>query len=327
MGNAGSDRAHIKSNIFKERPVKTFSVYFSGTDGTIVGGHTQITLFFNLTDAFDLTGYLDEIPLDGSHYKIAFDGCYVTNGTLGAIFAQGLTDQCQKVSKIVHHLIDSGYKVQLNCMGLSRGGMAILLLVKGFCHIPKIHLEMNTLLFDPVPGNLIISGKLDWFNTTLVNQCMDISESINLRRVLAIYPYQPLPDLTFHAPIIPTYPTHCEVTEDVTLGCHQGALFFPVNLETRLSFLRIKTFLLQCGTVFDESLNQLYPIPELYCLREIEEECLLDIPSTRNAHSQTNAVIVRESTGEYLNLFHYELRQELGLEVTQDPKFILKIRR
>jgi len=321
--SAGHDKGD--SNIYqKERPLKILSVYFSGTDGTVLRGFTQITLFFNLTAAIDLND-IDNIPLDVSHYKIAFDGCFVTNGTMGAIFAQGLTDQCQKVTKIVHHLINEGYKVQLNCMGLSRGGMAVLLLIKEFSKIPKIHLEMNTLLFDPVPGNLIISGKVDLFNNTLVNQCMDVSKSINLRRVLALYPYLPLPDLSFHAPIIPIYPTHCEVTEDVTLGCHQGALFFPINLPTRLSYLRIKRFLEHCGTLFDESIDQLYPIPEQYCLNEMEEECLLDLPSRRDAHSERSSVIVRESTGDYLNLYHYELRQKLGLKVTDDPKFLLKI--
>jgi hypothetical protein len=283
-------------------------------------------LFFNHTTARDLA-ILEEIPLNESHYKLSFDGCYVTNGVMGALFAQGLEEQCQVVINVVENLVNSGCKVQLNCMGLSRGGMAIILLVKTLAHIPKIHLEMNILLFDPVPGNLIMSGKVDIFNATLANRCMDMTESKNLKKVLAIYPYVPLADLAFHAPIIPSYPTHCEVTEDVTLGCHQGALFFPTNLETRLSFLRIKAFLQECGTIFNEDLDLYYPIPEQYCLSEIEEECQRNLPSIRYSHSQTNAVIIRESQGEYLNLHHYELRLKLGLPVNENPQFLLRIRR
>jgi len=201
------------------------------------------------------------------------------------------------------------------------------MLTKMLASLPKIHLELNILLFDPVPGNLIISGKVDFFNSTLTNQCMDLSESINLRRVLAIYPYIPLPDLAFHAPILPVYPTHCEVEEDVTLGCHQGALFFPNTLETQLSFLRIKTFLSECGTQFLDTIDTNFPISEENCLAQIQEECGKLDSSIRYGHSRDSATIVRQTDGDYLNLHHYHLRMKFGLEVSENPTFLLSIRR
>ena len=51
---------------------------------------------------------------------------------------------------------------------------------------------------------------------------MDVSDA-PIKRVLAIYPCEALPDLAFHAPILPKYPPGADVEEDATLGCHQGA--------------------------------------------------------------------------------------------------------
>jgi len=201
------------------------------------------------------------------------------------------------------------------------------MLAKKLGQLPKIHLEFNMLLFDPVPGNLIISGKLDIFNGTLANQCMDLTHSINLRRVLAIYPYLPLPDLAFHAPIIPSYPTHCEVEEDVTLGCHQGAIFMPTTLSTRLSFLRIKTFFEECGTKFNDILKDQYPISLEDCLSELEQECARQETSTRGAHCQVSTAIVRETEGDYLNYHHISIRQKLGLPILNNPRLLLNIRK
>jgi len=109
---------------------------------------------------------------------------------------------------------------------------------------------VNALLFDPVPGNLVLTGTLNCF--TLASQSMNLSRCKNLSRVLALYPYEPLPDLAFHAPLIGKYPANCVVEEDVTLGCHQGALF-PTRiggLDCHLSYVRIRRFMTDCGTTF-----------------------------------------------------------------------------
>jgi len=322
-----SPRGAVNKEIFHERSVKTVSVYFSGTANSVVGGYTQITLFHEYTDAFELheNTQMDQVPIDRDHFKYAFDGCGVTNGLMGTIFAQGLEEQCRLVSKTVNLFIELGYKIKLNCFGLSRGGMAILILIKQLAHRTKTELEINSLLFDPVPGNLIISGKIDIFGGTLAKQCMDITDSQNLRRVLAIYPYEPLPDLAFHAPIIPSYPTHCEIEEDVTLGCHQGALLFPSNLQTQLSFLRIKAFMEECGTVFYGHITQDHPVSEENCFYEMEEECNRQISSSRVAHCQTAAVILREPAGTYLNYHHLQLKRKYAPDDEEELRFILHI--
>jgi len=311
-----------------ERPLKIITVYFSGTDGVIQGGATQITTFSSYTSGFDLTN--STLPEENyQYYKFAFDGCGVTNGMIGMVFAYGLQEQCDKVKDVVSVLVQNHYKVILNCFGLSRGGIACLMLAQMLSDIPKSQLEMNILLFDPVPGNLITSSKLDIIGVTVANQNMDVSDSVNLRRVLSIYPYIPLPDMAFHAPIIPRFPTHSEVEEDVTLGCHQGALVIPYNLETRLSFLRIKTFLEEAGTRFEEAIDHMFPITEQQCLTEIEDEIARNAGSTsiRYVHSLDNLVIVREGNGPFLNLHHVNISRKLGREVPDEPNCLLKIRR
>jgi len=298
------------------------SVYFSGTDGSIKNGWTQISTFASLTDALDITDL--QIPLEVSHYKLAFDGCGVTYGMAGTIFGYGLKHQCQKVSQIVHFLINSSFKVKLNCLGLSRGAVAIMLLVKMLAKIPKTQLEMNILLFDPVPGNMIITSTLDIINNSLANQAMDLTASINLNNVLALYPYIPLPDIALHAPLIPNYPASCQLEEDVTLGCHQGALFDPTSLETQLSFLRIRSFLEANGTILH---NYNKYISEQECLTQLEAECKLQKPSIRHTHSKYSALIIRELEGDYLNLQHIQLRKKFRLPVVENYKIILQIRK
>lgn len=78
---------------------------------------------------------------------------------------------------------------------------------------------------------------------------MDLRRCRCLRRVLALYPYEPLPDYTFHAPCLLRYHPDTRVEEDVTLGCHQGALFrtalVPVescDVASNLSFRRLSDF-------------------------------------------------------------------------------------
>lgn len=55
-----------------------------------------------------------------------------------------------------------------------------------------------------------------------MQQSLDLRGCVHVRRVLALYPYEPLPDIAFHAPLLPAYPPQALVEEDVTLGCHQG---------------------------------------------------------------------------------------------------------
>ena len=125
-------------------------------------------------------------------------------------------------------------------------------------------LRLHLLLFDPVPGNQVYTTRyLDPLRVTTGNQAMDVSSSDGiLRRVLAIYPYEPLPAITFHAPLVPRYPASASVYEIASLGCHQGALLCaPNRISCRLSYAMVRGFLVNdCGVKlrgcrpFDEAL-------------------------------------------------------------------------
>lgn len=125
-------------------------------------------------------------------------------------------------------------------------------------------LRLHLLLFDPVPGNQVYTTRyLDPLRVTTGNQAMDVSSSDGiLRRVLAIYPYEPLPAITFHAPLVPRYPASASVDEIASLGCHQGALLCaPNRISCRLSYAMVRGFLVNdCGVKlrgcrpFDEAL-------------------------------------------------------------------------
>lgn len=184
---------------------------------------------------------------------------------MGTLFANGLQDQCNEVKIYIENILSvksttwfrfvsstnsskqslGDNKVVLNVVGLSRGGIAAIQLAKTLAHIPPERLQINLMLFDPVPGNLITSSKLlDPLSLNTANSSLDLRDCHNLNDVLALYPFRPLPDFAFHAPVLPEYPVHCKVEEDAVLGCHQGALFCQSkSIESRLSFFRIHEWL------------------------------------------------------------------------------------
>ena len=321
----------------------TLSVFFCGTSRSIKPKTlweplTQVSIFSDLTIGKDITD--PEVPLSGDEeqLKMSFDGCGVEFGCRGSLFAHGLEQQCQKVVDRVLELIKSGKKVKLNCLGSSRGGIAEMMLTKMLADIDKFHLETNLILFDPVPGNLLISKKLDFLGNTVASQVTDLSMSKNLNRVLAIYPHEPLPDLAFHAPIIPKYPNACQVEQDVVPGCHEGALFQPslfhLHRKTFLTYVRIKSFLEECGT--DLSEYDQFSESEIRKLREVKDEdcdiephltkeeeekvCLKELnelhaqrkqkETVRAAHSFRSTQIVKSSYGKFFNRYHQELAEK-----------------
>ncbi len=89
----------------------------------------------------------------------------------------------------------------MTVVGLSRGGIGALKLAKRLMHCAcPGRLDLSLCLFDPVPGNLVNAVRFfDWFGLSTTNAVMDVSRA-PIARVLAIYPYEPLPDLAFHAP-------------------------------------------------------------------------------------------------------------------------------
>lgn len=304
----------------------TLTVFFEGTANPIGDMVTQIGLFADLTNAVDLRSASLDYQSENHQFKIAFDGCGVSNGVLGTIFATGLTDQCNAVCAHVRKLISpsqlsSPYlKVTVNIIGLSRGGVAAIYLGRMLGHYDPMFVSTNLMLFDPVPGNLITSSRfLDIFGVNTANSSMDLSRCKNINRVLALYPYVPLNDFDFHAPVFPRYPETAVVEEDAVLGCHQGALFYNKRRECILSFVRIKKWLTDCGTVLsaDDVRVQRYDIPLSECIEHMKHELTITAdarheaePVVRYAHSSpAGTVMYRHESGSalFLNKWHESL--------------------
>ena len=235
----------------------TLFVCFEGTANTLRPITTQVGVFFEACVAVDLTDPSVAADAKATAHKIDFDGCGVTHGLAGTIWAYGLATHCDAVCARVEELLAHG-PLRVVCLGLSRGGIGALMLAKRFAQRFRADppgIELHLCLFDPVPGNLVSTVRhLDVFRTTTAASCDDVSECACLRRVLALYPHEPLPDFAFHAPILPRYPKACDVEEDATLGCHQAALYPPragaPDAACLCSFVRIHDFLRDAGVAF-----------------------------------------------------------------------------
>lgn len=179
----------------------------------------------------------------------------------------------------------------------------------------KSQVELNMLLFDPVPGDFIwVSRWLDLAGISNANQAMDLSLARNLGRVIVLYPHQPLPAIVVHAPIIYKFPDDCNLEEEVILGCHQGALFLRAQPDTCLSFARIRDYLEECGANLDNSLRpKSLDVSDGALLEALDQELRRNSPTTRSAHAiDANATIVRHPYGRFLNRTHQELALRLG---------------
>src|SRR3990167_3477339 len=220
------------------------TVYFSGT------GHF-------IEDTSNLGGYLyANTNEDDRHIKIGFNGCQVDYGTKGLIFGTGLEEQCKQVVDTVIALLKQGKRVVLNGYGHSRGAIACLLLAKMLGNFDKDLVEVNLTLMDPVPGNLLITSKIDLMSLSLARQTMDVSKCRNLNNVLTVYPNKPLPYFSFHAPLVPKYPPRCKVKDEIVPGCHSGAQTTNFKSpDSGITFNLISRFLNKLGTLWKWKLN------------------------------------------------------------------------
>ncbi|CAK8998992.1 unnamed protein product [Durusdinium trenchii] len=318
-------------------------VFFEGTANTIEPLTTQIGLFFMLTDAFDVSGgSLGGAPLEQPR-KMAFDGCGVTDGFCGTICAKGLRRQCRMVRRQVDSLLAElknntaeQSKLRVNAVGLSRGGIACSYLAQEMADIPASSCELSLLLFDPVPGDLLTVAQLDFFRLTNTSASGDMSNCACLSRVLALYPYEPLPAILCHAPILCRYPPHCMVEEEVTLGCHQGALQIHdlrgpvIDLASAMCFLRIRRWLMECGTPLDHNhVDCTVKVKDLeaFCLRKCNAEVKRLSPSSRCSHTALScwgATIVRHKPDRGVQFLNEQHR--LLASAGSDEKWLLEIR-
>ena len=289
-------------------------IFWEGTANTLIHPvTTQIGEFYVATHAqtfSNLPPKDDEmtrvLSTTKPHVKICFDGCGVTHGCAGIICAHGLRGQAEMVVQIIRSILRlrENSVVFVNVVGQSRGAIGSIFLAQQLGaakDIPTKSLNLRMLLFDPVPGNLICTSILERFLGCSLfgfcltsNHCDDLRSARHLMQVLAIYPHEPLPSLVYHAPVLLVYPEHTMVEEDVTLGCHQGALFSG-DLACKLSRIRISEFLESCGAVL--SLSESNPHATIIgargdqrsqdlreLIQQLEGEMQLNSNTTRIAH-------------------------------------------
>lgn len=303
-------------------------VFFDGTSNTIDPPTTQIGIFANGVEGKLIKSHSDVssamILPSGTTFKMAFDGCGVTNGLPGALFASGLDGQVDEVMEVVVKLSEYG-EVRVIAVGLSRGGIACFKLTKRIASKfysqagKNVAVSTSLLLFDPVPGNSVWTG---FPYTAAFSQ--NLSSCHNLKRVLALYPYEPLPDIAMHAPTLAAYPVTTKVEEDVTLGCHQGALYMtrtrPRNkfdTASNLSFRRIYDFLDSENVKMNFSFDVYQPSAQ-ECLTAYQNEMQSSHESRRIAHDKTGrnrAIVRRYRAGQkcrWLNRHHQELEALLS---------------
>lgn len=299
----------------------SLAIYMEGTANTLRPTTTQVGELFELTEAVDCTDTLPMSVLESSQplmLKMGFDGCGVTAGLAGVIWAVGLSSQCNCImARLTDILHSRARQLRVTVLGLSRGAIGALMLAQRMALLSEQHqqrLHVSLCLYDPVPGNLVTTVRLcDWFGLSTASRVMDVSHT-PIKRVLAIYPYEPLPDLAFHAPLLPKYPDGAAVEEDATLGCHQGAFYPPSNAHPqlmascKLSEHRVLAFLETCGVKL--------PSKSAACAREscaLAEQALRHtIKSSRASHAAGGVgSILRHHRGLLLNRHHRELLTQL----------------
>lgn len=306
------------------------SVFMEGTSNPLRPQTTQIAMFANVCSDENLSNEMpdsDELPEAPGCYKICFEGCGVSHGTRGLVFAHGLKEQCEVVCAYVEGFVNAGLKVVVNFLGLSRGGIGGLYLAQMLDQFPASKVTLHMCLFDPVPGNLMWMAAVDFAKVMNTNMAMDVSYVRNFGRVLALYPHEPLPDIALHAPLLPKYPKGCNVVEDVVLGCHQGALWFNPRPDAYLSFACIRDFMTEGGTHFDTNnpdFRTLNIAPDQLA-KKLESELKVMSPSERFAHAPTSVKVVRKTSGVFLNRSHQQLLQKLGKSsaTNADPLYML----
>jgi hypothetical protein len=303
---------------------KTLCVYFGGTSSSYAARSTQIEAFGQWTQE------------DSRQQKLLFDGCGAAYGLFGSLFAFGLSSQVQQVVEKCEEMMEGEGEektesVRVIAVGLSRGGCACYLLARELQRRFGGDVSLSCLVFDPVPGNGIVSSSFDFFCFSLAGQTMDLRDCTCLTRVVALYPYLPLPDHLLHAPVFPLYPPSCAVEEEVILGCHQGAVYSYSlhDLERRLSFFLIHRYLTESGVRFAEGSCPFSGVPvtleellndldltvasEKFVQEQRDQGHLVTVrgESVRHTHtSRDGGVIIRKrNVADYVNKWHRDQRK------------------
>lgn len=240
----------------------TLSVYFNGS-----GADLEHDTLANALHYATLTSETAErMCFEGSApwQEKKYGGNSFWASCSGFIFGLGLDEQCEKIVKQVQQYVLAGYRVIVNAYGHSRGAVACLLLAKQLASFGQ-SVEVNLALSDPVPGNTCVAGKLDAAGvTTLVGQARDLSECANLKRVHAIYitDKEESTFASFFAPLLPVYPTTCQLEEEIIIGAHDNLsqVISPYSKKevvrgrcsaATIALISMTNFLEACGTKFN----------------------------------------------------------------------------
>ncbi|MDP1602324.1 MAG: hypothetical protein Q8M03_03580 [Legionella sp.] len=309
----------------------TLTVIFEGTIFSIEAPNSHLYQVLNHDCKGTRVGKVEDLQEGETHFKMGFNGCAIDYGLSGTLFGTGVDQQSDQALAVVKALIKTGHKVRLNVIGLSRGGVASLLLAKKLAAVDPYHLETNLLLLDPVSGNLLTTAKLDILGVTLTNQVLNISESRNLNYVKSLYPYMEVGDDTetvedkllanFHVPIRPTYPDQALVEEDVILGIHLSAfrafapaaeLFDLVEIIKKLSKNIINKFLIRVGAFEgdpspENELDASYKVQMASWISKLNDIIETVITKDRPLHSEDGSRIQANNEGEFLNREHLAL--------------------
>ncbi len=210
----------------------TLAVYFGATGEILLEQEKasfNTTALFNEDQGEQIQSHQALNNLNNNknnRFKIGFNGCGIINPITGTIFGSGLEAQCKKVIDCVHALMTQGKKVKLEITGASRGGIAGLMLAKKLGGIDPSILTSRLRLFDPVPGNLVTTPLLDYFDWSLAAQVINMEKVYNLDRVVSLYSQTRTKQLfcAFFAPIRPLYPKTTTKLEKTLLGDHNTVI-------------------------------------------------------------------------------------------------------
>ena len=302
------------------------SVFWCGTGSDAEDCDTQIQMFYQSCLALDLSHLDTPITEEAftsshgkrGHYKMIFTGCAVAYGTSGMLWGTGLDKQADLLITRIEEL-QQGHgterRLVVNLFGLSRGGVACFIFAKKLSKWDPALIDVNILAFDPVPGNFVATAKLDFFGLTNAWSNMDLKKSAVVKTALLLYPYEPLPTLAVHAPMIPKFSRTTQVTYEVILGCHQGAVWNTGTekrngpLDVWVSGAIVRNFLTSHGTILEDTINLYFESNDSLLLNYLHEANQSPIKSTRCTHSKGGIEILRTPGQEYLNKFHYILTQ------------------
>lgn len=163
----------------------SLAIYMEGTANTLRPTTTQVGELFELTEAVDCTDTLPMSVLESSQplmLKMGFDGCGVTAGLAGVIWAVGLSSQCNCImARLTDILHSRARQLRVTVLGLSRGAIGALMLAQRMALLSEQHqqrLHVSLCLYDPVPGNLVTTVRLcDWFGLSTASRVMDVSHT------------------------------------------------------------------------------------------------------------------------------------------------------